>query len=385
MARQLEAELEILDLENLHLSEHCVLTGYLPANLPAGFIGSVPKIGFCCHLDTVDVDLSPEVHPQVVRNYPGGDVVLNAAKGLIMKAADHPELVPYVGQDIVFTDGTSVLGADNKAAIANVMTLLQYLTDHPEIHHGAIYVAFVPDEEVGLKGSKALECSRFPVDFAYTIDCCSLGEVVYETFNAGSATVEIQGISAHPMNAKGNLVNPTLLAVDFADFFDRKETPECTEGKAGYIWIKSIQSNASQATVQLAIRDHDKTRYEARKQTILANVERLKAQEPRARIRCTLEDIYGNIADAMTPDNREAVDFLYEALEELGISPRTLAMRGGTDGSYLSTQGIFTPNYFTGALNFHSRYEFLPLPSLEKSCQVTLKLVEKVFRSACEK
>lgn len=385
MARQLEAELEILDLEDLHLSEHCVLTGYLPANLPAGFIGSVPKIGFCCHLDTVDVDLSSEVHPQVVRNYPGGDVVLNAAKGLIMKAADHPELVPYVGQDIVFTDGTSVLGADNKAAIANVMTLLQYLTDHPEIYHGAIYVAFVPDEEVGLKGSKALDCSRFPVDFAYTIDCCALGEVVYETFNAGSATVEIQGISAHPMNAKGNLVNPTLLAVDFANFFDRKETPECTEGKAGYIWIKSIQSNASQATVQMAIRDHDKTRYEARKQTILANVERLKAQEPRARIRCTLEDIYGNIADAMTPDNREAVDFLYEALEELGISPKTLAMRGGTDGSYLSTQGIFTPNYFTVALNFHSRYEFLPLPSLEKSCQVTLKLVEKVFRSACEK
>ena len=385
MARQLEAELEILDLEDLHLSEHCVLTGYLPANLPAGFIGSVLKIGFCCHLDTVDVDLSSEVHPQVVRNYPGGDVVLNAAKGLIMKAADHPELVPYVGQDIVFTDGTSVLGADNKAAIANVMTLLQYLTDHPEIHHGAIYVAFVPDEEVGLKGSKALDCSRFPVDFAYTIDCCALGEVVYETFNAGSATVEIQGISAHPMNAKGNLVNSTLLAVDFANFFDRKETPECTEGKAGYIWIKSIQSNASQATVQMAIRDHDKTRYEARKQTILANVERLKAQEPRARIRCTLEDSYGNIADAMTPDNREAVDFLYEALEELGISPKTLAMRGGTDGSYLSTQGIFTPNYFTGALNFHSRYEFLPLPSLEKSCQVTLKLVEKVFRTACEK
>ena len=385
MARQLEAELEILDLEDLHLSEHCVLTGYLPANLPAGFIGSVLKIGFCCHLDTVDVDLSSEVHPQVVRNYPGGDVVLNAAKGLIMKAADHPELVPYVGQDIVFTDGTSVLGADNKAAIANVMTLLQYLTDHPEIHHGAIYVAFVPDEEVGLKGSKALDCSRFPVDFAYTIDCCALGEVVYETFNAGSATVEIQGISAHPMNAKGNLVNSTLLAVDFANFFDRKEPPECTEGKAGYIWIKSIQSNASQATVQMAIRDHDKTRYEARKQTILANVERLKAQEPRARIRCTLEDSYGNIADAMTPDNREAVDFLYEALEELGISPKTLAMRGGTDGSYLSTQGIFTPNYFTGALNFHSRYEFLPLPSLEKSCQVTLKLVEKVFRSACEK
>lgn len=385
MARQLEAELEIMDLEDLHLSDRCVLTGYLPANLPEGFTGSVPKIGFCCHLDTVDVNLSPEVHPQVVRNYPGGDLVLNAEKGILMKAAEHPELADYVGQDIVFTDGTSVLGADNKAAVANVMTMLQYFTDHPEIHHGAIYVAFVPDEEVGLKGSKALEISRFPVDFAYTIDCCALGEVVYETFNAGSAQVDIQGVSAHPMNAKGNLVNPTLLAVDFANFFDRKETPECTEGKEGYIWIKSIQSNATHATVQLAIRDHDKARYEARKQTIRANVERLKHQEPRAQVRCTLEDIYGNIADAMTLDNRQAVDFLYEALDELAITPKTIAMRGGTDGSYLSTRGIFTPNYFTGALNFHSRYEFLPLPSLEKSCQVTLKLVEKVFRKAAGK
>ncbi|MCI7195543.1 MAG: peptidase T [Acidaminococcus fermentans] len=385
MAQQLEAELEVMDLENIQLSDRCVLTGMLPANLPAGFTGTVPKIGFCCHLDTVDVNLSPQVHPQVIRNYPGGDVVLNADKNIVMKAADHPELADYVGQDIVFTDGTSVLGADNKAALANVMTMLQTLTDHPEIHHGDIYVAFVPDEEVGLKGSKSLDISRFPVDFAYTIDCCALGEVVYETFNAGAATVEIQGISAHPMNAKGNLVNPTLLAVDFANFFDRKETPECTEGTEGYIWIKSIQSNASQATVQMAIRDHDKTRYEARKQTILANVERLKAREPRARIRCTLEDIYGNIADAMTSDNREAVNFLYEALAELAITPKNIAMRGGTDGSWLSTQGIFTPNYFTGALNFHSRYEFLPLPSLEKSCQVTLKLVEKVFRKAAEK
>ena len=276
MAQQLEAELEVMDLENIQLSDRCVLTGMLPANLPAGFTGTVPKIGFCCHLDTVDVNLSPQVHPQVIRNYPGGDVVLNADKNIVMKAADHPELADYVGQDIVFTDGTSVLGADNKAALANVMTMLQTLTDHPEIHHGDIYVAFVPDEEVGLKGSKSLDISRFPVDFAYTIDCCALGEVVYETFNAGAATVEIQGISAHPMNAKGNLVNPTLLAVDFANFFDRKETPECTEGTEGYIWIKSIQSNASQATVQLAIRDHDKNRYEARKQTILTNVERLK-------------------------------------------------------------------------------------------------------------
>ena len=385
MARQLEAELEIMDLEDLHLSDRCVLTGYLPANLPEGFTGSVPKIGFCCHLDTVDVNLSPEVHPQVVRNYSGGDLVLNAEKGILMKAAEHPELADYVGQDIVFTDGTSVLGADNKAAVANVMTMLQYFTDHPEIHHGAIYVAFVPDEEVGLKGSKALDISRFPVDFAYTIDCCALGEVVYETFNAGSAQVDIQGVSAHPMNAKGNLVNPTLLAVDFANFFDRKETPECTEGKEATSGSRA--SSPTPPTPRSSWPSGTMTKPVTRpgNRPSWANVERLKHQEHRAQVRCTLEDIYGNIADAMTPDNRQAVDFLYEALDELAITPKTIAMRGGTDGSYLSTRGIFTPNYFTGALNFHSRYEFLPLPSLEKSCQVTLKLVEKVFRKAAGK
>ncbi len=382
MARLLEAELELLDLEDLHLSDHCVLTGYLPASLPAGFTGKIPKLGFCCHLDTVDVNLSPAVHPHLVKAYPGGDVVLNAEKHLIMQAADHPELAAHKGEDIVFTDGTSVLGADNKAALANVMTLLHTLATHPEIHHGEIYIAFVPDEEVGLKGSKSLELDRFPVDFAYTIDSCEVGEVVYETFNAGAATITIQGVSAHPMNAKGRLVNPTLLAVDFANFFDRKETPECTEGKEGYIWIKAIQSNASQAVVQLAIRDHSKVGYEAKKNAIRQNVQRLQQQEPRAAISCSLEDTYGNIADAMTPGNRKAVDFLYEALDELGIAPRTIAMRGGTDGSFLSTRGIFTPNYFTGGLNFHSPYECLPVPSLEKSYNVSLKIVEKVAKEA---
>lgn len=381
MARLLEAELELLDLEDVHLSDHCVLTGYLPASLPKGFTGSVPKIGFCCHLDTVDVNLSPTIHPHLVKGYPGGDVILNESKHLVMKAADHPELAAHIGEDIVFTDGTSVLGADNKAALANVMTLLHTLSTHPEIPHGAIYIAFVPDEEVGLKGSKSLELDRFPVDFAYTIDSCEVGEVVYETFNAGAATVTIQGISAHPMNAKGRLVNPTLLAVDFANFFDRKETPECTEGKEGYIWIKSIQSNATQAVVRLAIRDHHKAGYEAKKETIRQNVQRLLQQEPRAKVTCTLEDIYGNIADAMTPKNRKAVDILYEALDDLGIQPHTIAMRGGTDGSFLSTRGIFTPNYFTGGLNFHSPYECLPLPSLEKAYHVSLKIVKKVVEN----
>lgn len=381
MAQQLEVELELMDLEDLYTSKKCVLTGYLPANLPEGFTGKVPKIGFCTHLDTVDVNLSPIIHPHVVKAYPGGDVVLNQEKNIVMKASEHPELAPYVGQDIVFSDGTSVLGADNKAAVANVMTMIHTLVTHPEIYHGDIYVAFVPDEEVGLRGSKSMEFDRFPVDFAYTIDCCELGEVVYETFNAGSAFVNIQGVSAHPMSAKGNLVNPTLLAVDLANMFDRKETPECTEGKEGYIWLKSIQSNASRAEMRLDIRDHDKAKYEEKKQKIRDAVAALQAKEPRARIRLDMEDTYGNIADALTPENHKAIDYIYEAMKELEITPKTIAMRGGTDGSFISTKGIFTPNYFTGGLNFHSKYEFLPLPSLEKSYQVTMKIIELVYKS----
>ena len=379
MAHLLQKELREFGAEDISLSEYCVLTARLPANLPAG-APPVPAIGFCAHMDTVDVSLSPVVKPRRLR-YEGGDIVLNESENIVMRAAEHPELAPYVGQELIVTDGTSVLGADNKAAVANVMTALATLAGDPAIPHGDLYVAFVPDEECGLWGSKNMDFTKFPVAYAYTIDCCALGEVVYETFNAGSATVTIQGVSAHPMSAKGVLVNPTLLAVDFVNLFDRKETPECTEGTEGYIWCQTIRSNPSTAVVELNIRDHDKARYEGRKRLILENIEKLQKSEPRARVTYTMEDTYGNIADAVTDANRSAIDNLYEAMKRLGITPKTIAMRGGTDGSFISTKGILTPNYFTGALNFHSNCEFLPIPSLRKSYEVTMELIAL----ACEK
>ena len=226
MAELLKAECEALGLVDLEISKACVLTGKLPARLPEGFAGSVPSVGFCTHMDTVDVCLSPEIHPQMIANYDGGDIVLNEEQQIVMAAAEHLELRKFVGQDIIVTDGTSVLGSDNKAAIANVMTALSTLAGDDSLYHGDIYVAFVPDEECGLFGSKNMDFSKFPVDFAYTIDSCDVGEVVYETFNAGSAEVVIHGVSAHPMSAKGVLINPTLLAVDFINMFDRRETPE---------------------------------------------------------------------------------------------------------------------------------------------------------------
>lgn len=380
MAKMLERECAAMGLVNLSISDKCVLTGKLPANLPAGCDRKVPSVGFVTHLDTVDVCLSPEIHPQIVQNYDGKDIVLNKGQHIVMTTKEHPELLKYMGQDIIVTDGTSVLGADNKAAIANVMTALSTLSSNPFIYHGDIYVAFVPDEECGLYGSKSMDFSKFPVDFAYTIDCCELGEVVYETFNAGNAVVTIHGVSTHPMSAKGVLVNPTLLAVDFINMFDRKETPECTEGKEGYIWCQAVHSNQSTANVELNIRDHCKEKYETRKKFILENVKKLQAANPRAKIECDISDTYGNIADAVTDKNHIAIDYIYTAMEKLGIMPRTIAMRGGTDGSFISTKGILTPNYFTGAHNFHSKFEFLPVPSLEKSYQMTMTLIDLIYK-----
>lgn len=246
--------------------------------------------------------------------------------------------------------------------------------------HGEIYVAFVPDEEVGLCGSKKMDFSKFPVEFAYTIDCCELGEVVYQTFNAGSAHIKIKGVTAHPMSAKNTLVNPALVAVDIINCFDRMQTPEHTEGTEGFIWVQAIKSNAAEATLDIKIRDHNKKMYEARKEFIRHAVEYVQAKNPKAGIELNITDVYGNIADALNDDNRKCVEYIFEAMKELDIEPKDIAMRGGTDGSFISTKGIPTPNYFTGALNFHSNCEFMPMAAVEKSCLMTLKLVELITK-----
>ena len=379
LAELLKTELAELGLVDLEISEFSVLTGKLPANLPAGH-HAVPAVGWVAHLDTVDVCLNADIHPQVVKNYRGGDICLNEEKQIFLKVSEHPEIEKYIGEDIVVSDGTSVLGADDKAAIANVMVALETLANDKTIYHGDIYVCFVPDEEIGLLGAKKIDFEKFPVDFAYTIDCCELGEVVYETFNAGSAEVYIKGITAHPMSAKGVLVNPTLVATDLVNSFDRMQTPEHTEGTEGYIWVTAINSNVSEARVNMAIRDHNKVLYEARKEQIRNAVEFLKLRHPKAVIELTMSDTYGNIADAIREDNKKCIDFIYQAMEELDITPKTIAMRGGTDGSFISTKGLLTPNYFTGAHNFHSNCEFWPLGAAEKSCRMTLKLIELITK-----
>ncbi|EMU9120994.1 peptidase T [Providencia stuartii] len=363
LAKLLAKELESYGLKEIYIDEHAILYAVRPGNKP-----SAPKIGFVTHLDTVDVGLSPVIKPQTLK-YEGKDLCLNAQEDIWFKASEHPEAAPYIGEEIIFSDGTSVLGADNKAAVTVVMELMDKL-QQADFDCGDIYIAFVPDEEIGLRGSKIMNLSRFKVDFAYTIDCCDLGEVVYETFNAASIEVTIKGVTAHPMSAKNVLLNPIRVAHDFIGCFDRFDTPEHTEQREGYFYVTDLIANPDNAKIKMAIRDFDRNSYEARKRYIGEAIELIRARHPRAKIDFKIEDVYSNISDSLG-DDRTAIDLIFEALKIQNVEPKVIPMRGGTDGSALSARGILTPNYFTGALNFHSRFEFLPLSSFEKSYLVS--------------
>ncbi|WP_058972896.1 peptidase T [Type-D symbiont of Plautia stali] len=360
MAELLAEELRELGLQDVVIDQHATVTAVKPGNRP-----NAPRIGFITHIDTVDVGLSPDIHPQTLA-FKGEDLCLNSQQDIWLRVAEHPEIAPYVGQDIIFSDGTSVLGADNKAAVTVVMTLMENLKGD----HGDIVVAFVPDEEIGLRGAKALDLeTRFNVDFAWTIDCCELGEVVYENFNAAAAELVFTGVPAHPMSGKGVLVNPLLMAHDFISRFDRLATPEHTEGREGYIWFNDINANASRAVLKASIRDFDLVGFDAKKQQLVEVADEIAALYPTGHVALTISDTYSNISNAVGEDRR-AIDLIFAALDQVGVEPKVIPMRGGTDGAALSAKGLLTPNFFTGAHNFHSRFEFLPVPSFVKSYQV---------------
>jgi tripeptide aminopeptidase len=365
LADLLAGELRELGLDDVVVDERATVTARKRGNR----LGA-PRIGFIAHIDTVDVGLSPTIRPQVLR-FEGEDLCLNRGEDIWLRVAEHPEIAPWTGSEIVFGDGTSVLGADNKAAIAIVMTLLAQLS--PQDAHGDILVAFVPDEEIGLRGAKALDLARFDCDFAYTIDACEVGEVVWENFNAAGAEIVFTGVTAHPMSAKGVLVNPLLMAQDFVAAFDRAETPENTEGREGYVWFTDLTANAAQAVLKANIRDFDKTSFAARKRRIGEVAADIARRYPTGRVTFEMSDVYGNIADSLGEDRRP-VDLLLTVLAELEIAPKPIPMRGGTDGAALSARGLPTPNFFTGAYNFHSRFEFLPVPAFETAYETARRL-----------
>lgn len=366
LARLLAHEMIDLGIEEVIVDEHAIVTGVKRGNCPAAL-----RIGFIAHLDTVDIGLSPIIRPQIKR-FEGSDLCLNPRQDIWLRVAEHPEILSWKDEDIIVSDGTSVLGADNKAAIAVIMTLLARL-EPSKRPHGDIFIAFVPDEEIGLRGAKALDLDRFACDFAYTIDCCALGEVVIENFNAASGEIVFTGVSAHPMSAKGVLVNPLLMALDFVSHFDRDETPECTQGREGYYWFKDIVANENEARLKVMIRDFDKDTFEQRKRRIGDIVEQIRSQYLAGSVHYTVVDTYHNIGDHLRADPRPA-QLLFHALENLRIEKKLVPMRGGTDGAALSARGLPTPNFFTGAYNFHSRFEFLPVPAFEKSYETALML-----------
>ncbi|MGF1742751.1 peptidase T [Vibrio profundum] len=371
LARLLCDELLSLGFEDTLLDENGIVTTKIVGNHPAK-----AAIGFLAHLDTVDVGLNSQVKAQKI-HYSGQEIVMNEALGILFDKQTNPEIENYLGDDIFISDGTSVLGADDKAAIATMMTIAENIAKG-DIEHGDLYFAFLPDEEIGLRGAKLMDLERFSPDYAYTLDCCEIGEVVYETFNAGHACVHIKGVTAHPMSAKGVLVNPILIANDIINQFDPMQTPEHTEGREGYIWFTDIISNAAQAKLDIAIRDHDLAKYQDKKVQIESVIEQMSIKYPSADIKLEMSDTYSNIANS-ADRSHPAVDAIYHAFAQLSITPKTLAMRGGTDGSALSAMGLVTPNYFTGAHNFHSKYEYLPMSSFIASYNVTKTLIDNVL------
>lgn len=369
LGKLLLEELKDLGLVDIGINEYGVVQAKLPRRG-----NKLKSLGWVAHLDTVDVGLSDKIKPQIIKAYDGSDVKLNDHE--VFSTKDNPEVLSYRGDDIIFTDGTSVLGADNKAAVANIMTALWYLRENPEINHAEIHIAFVPDEEIGLRGARKIDFDKFKVDYAYTIDCCELGELVYETFNAASGRLKIKGVTAHPMSAKGNLVNPIMIAHDFISMLDRAKMPENTEKREGYVWITDINSDVLKLRLDFNIRNHNKEKFEISKDYLYKITDLLREKYKKAKIEIEIGDVYENIADSMDEENKVAVERLKDIYEKLKIEPKIIPMRGGTDGSFLSTVGIFTPNYFTGAHNFHSNKEFLPIDSFYKSFLVTIELMK---------
>lgn len=373
LIRLLEEELKALGMEEVETDEN----GYLMATLPAN-AEDAPVIGFLAHVDTATDFTGKNVNPQVI-DYDGGEIVLNETHGVILSPEQFPELEGYRGHTLMTTDGTTLLGADNKAGIAEIMTAMEYLIDHPEVKHGKIRVAFTPDEEIG-RGPHHFDVERFGADFAYTVDGGPLGELQYESFNAAAAKVTFIGNSVHPGTAKNKMVNAGRMAAEFITRFDAEDTPEHTEGYEGFFHLINISGDVEKTEVNFIIRDFDKSAFEDRKDQITAHADALKAQYGEDRVILEMNDQYYNMRDRIEP-HMEIVEYAKQAMEALDITPVIIPVRGGTDGSQLSYKGLPTPNIFTGGENFHGKFEYISIDNMEKAVNV----ITEISRNAAER
>ena len=370
MARYLQNELTELGLEDIVLDDN----GYLYATLPANTDAAIPTIGFIAHMDTSPDCSGENVQPRIVRNYDGQDIVLDEAAGIVTTTKKFPELLDHVGEDIIVTNGHTLLGADDKAGIAEIVQAMAYLKEHPEIKHGRIRVAFNPDEEIGL-GAHKFDVERFGCEWAYTMDGGELGELEFENFNAASACVEITGVSVHPGYAKDKMINATRVATEFAALLPECETPEHTVEYEGFYHLIGMEGSVEYASLTYIIRDHDRQKFEARKAYIQQVADLLTAKYGEGVVKVTLNDQYYNMRQQVEPV-MHIIDIATEAMQACGVTPRVRAIRGGTDGAQLSFKGLPCPNIFAGGLNFHGPHEFLPIPSLEKASEVVIKICE---------
>ncbi len=373
LAKEVEKEALEMGLTDVSLDNNC----YLMATLPANSQKKLPVIGFIAHFDT-SPDMSGEnVNPRIVKNYDGKDIVLNPSKEVVLSPTDFPELLAHVGEDIIVTDGTTLLGADDKAGIAAIMNAMQYLIDHPEIEHGKIRIGFTPDEEIG-RGADKFDVAKFAADWAYTIDGSEVGELEYENFNAASAKIEIQGRNVHPGYAKDKMVNALHLANELVALIPERERPEHTVDYEGFFHLISLNGTVEEANLSFIIRDHDHRKFEERKQIMEKAVNELNRKYGN-RLTLQMKDQYYNMREKVEPV-KYIVDYAYKAMEQAGIKPNVKPIRGGTDGARLSFMGLPCPNVFAGGMNFHGKYEFLPIPSLKKASEVVVKIAELVAK-----
>ncbi len=371
-AQHLEKELHKLGLTDISLDEN----GYLMATLPGNITDrKVPTVGFIAHLDTSPDMSGRHVSPRIVENYPGGDIVLNATDNIVLSPDEFPELLNYVGQDLIVTDGNTLLGADDKAGVAEIISAVDFLIKHPEIKHGDIRVAFNPDEEIG-QGAHKFDVARFGANWAYTMDGGEIGELEFENFNAAVATVTFKGRNVHPGYAKHKMINSMRIANQFIIMLPRWETPEHTEAYEGFYHLVGMQGSVENTTLTYIIRDHDRDRFERRKKELEHLVRKINHEFPGC---CSIEikDQYYNMREKIEPV-MHVVEIAEEAMRQSGIPPKVQPIRGGTDGAQLSFKGLPCPNIFAGGLNFHGRYEFVPIPSMEKAKEVIVQIARLV-------
>ena len=368
-AKILAKELEEIGMENVYVNDACFVNATLPGNVDK----DVPVIGFIAHMDTADFNAT-NVNPKIVENYDGEDIVLNEAKDIVLSVEEFPNLKNYVGKTVITTDGTTLLGADDKAGIVEIVEAMKYLIEHPEIKHGTVKVAFGPDEEIG-RGADNFNVEEFGADFAYTMDGGPVGELEYESFNAAGAVFKIKGKSVHPGTAKGKLINASLIAAEIVNSFPADEVPEKTEGYEGFYFLDKINSNCEEAELSYILRDHDREKFEAKKEFAANVAKKINEKYGKELVSVDIKDQYYNMGEIIK-DHMNVVEIAKKAMENLGIKPVIEPIRGGTDGSKISFMGLPTPNIFAGGENFHGKYEFVALESMILATDVIVEIVK---------